>query len=109
MLTLYRSLIELRRRTPALAVGSYQGIPADGDLLVYRREHAGERFLIALNLGHRSQELALGELAGRVVVSTHLDRDDEVGSPLALGGNEGVVIELRRRSNHQNQQMQDMN
>lgn len=96
MLTLYRSLIELRHRTPALVVGSYQGIPAGGNLLVYRREHAGQRFLIALNLGHRSQELVLGELAGRVVVSTHLGRNDEVGSHLVLGGDEGVVIELRR-------------
>ena len=37
MLALYRALIALRRREPALAVGGYAPVAAEGDVLAYRR------------------------------------------------------------------------
>ena len=68
---------------------------ADGDLLAYIRAAAGKRFLIALNLGSQEQRLELSALRGRVVLSTHLDREDEsVDDTLALRADEGVVVEL---------------
>ena len=37
MLTLYRRLCALRRATPALAVGTYTAVEAQGDVLAYMR------------------------------------------------------------------------
>ncbi|HEY3230107.1 MAG TPA: alpha-amylase family glycosyl hydrolase [Roseiflexaceae bacterium] len=96
MLTLYRRLIALRRATPALEIGAYRPLAATGDLVAYVREGAGRRFLIALNLGQQAQSLALSDLgSGRVVLSTHLDRDGEpVSGALALRRDEGLIVEL---------------
>jgi alpha-glucosidase len=99
MLSLYRRLIALRRAEPALAVGSYAPIEASGDVLAYVRTAgaSNRRFLIALNLGPTPHTLDLPgtELAGRVVLGTHPDRDgDPVRDALALRGAEGVVVEI---------------
>jgi alpha-glucosidase len=97
MLTLYRRLLELRRREAALAVGAYAPVVASGDLLAYLREADGRRFLIVLNLGGQPQEFALGDAAqgGRVLLSTHLDRAGEAaGVALALRADEGVIVAL---------------
>lgn len=98
MLTLYRSLIALRREEPALAVGSYETVYAEADLFCYAREHAGRRFVIALNLGHDPQAFAaaLHGVAGSVRLNTHLDRQgEEVRESLALRPDEGVVVQVR--------------
>ncbi|HEX7125453.1 MAG TPA: alpha-amylase family glycosyl hydrolase [Thermodesulfobacteriota bacterium] len=97
LLTLYRRLIELRRAEPALAVGRYEPIDAAGDLLAYVREGEGRRFLVVLNLGPRPAtfDLAARHLAGRVRMTTQLDREGErPGDGLDLGADEGVVLEL---------------
>jgi alpha-glucosidase len=90
-LTLYRRLIELRRR-PELTVGDWRPLAADGDVLAYVRSHAGSRLLVALNLGPTPNRLPLAE-PGRVLLSTHLDRaHDAVSGHLELGGNEGIIL-----------------
>lgn len=97
MLGLHRKLIALRRAEPALAVGSYDSVYAGGDLLCYGREHAGRRFVIALNLGSHEQKLdAAGQgLAGGIRLNTHLDRQgEEVRGALTLRPDEGVVVEV---------------
>ena len=95
ILSLYRQLIELRRSTPALAVGDYRGIPGEGDLLAYSREYRGQRILVALNLGSRPLRCELAGEGGCVLLSTHLDRNAEpLSGSLELRGNEGVVVEL---------------
>ena len=95
VLSLYRGLISLRQSEPALMVGSYQAVPAQGDVLAYVREAAGSRFFVALNLGHETQRVELPE-AGRIAVSTGMGREGEaVSGPLELRGDEGVVVELR--------------
>ncbi len=101
MLTLYRRLIDLRRGEPALEVGRFQGVEAEGDVLAYfRRARAGESdFLVVLNLGGRPQLFrAPAEfLGGTVALSTHLDREGElVGREVRLHPDEGVVIRLRK-------------
>jgi hypothetical protein len=64
-------------------------------LLAYAREKDGRRYLIALNLGSQPQTLGA---AGRVVLSTFLDRENEpVGETLDLRGDEGLIIETVRR------------
>ena len=86
MLALYRRLIELRRQRPELTVGDWRPLAADGDVLAYARSHAGSRLLVALNLGSRLYRLPLSE-AGRVLLSTHLDRPhDAVSGDVELRG-----------------------
>jgi alpha-glucosidase len=95
---LHRRLIALRRREPALSIGSWQPLATQGDLVIYIRAHGGARFLVALNLGHQPMHMDFGDekLAGRVVLSTELDRDDsEIEHELALRGDEGVIVALR--------------
>ena len=96
MLSLYRSLIDLRRAKPALSVGTYTPVTATGDLLAYVREGGGRRFLVALNLGGQPATLASGSLgSGQITLSTHLDREGEpVSGDLALRGDEGVIVAL---------------
>ena len=95
MLSLHRRLLALRRRTPALVAGAYSPVEADGDVLAYLRGDGPDGRLVALNLGPRPGRLAVpAEVAGgRVLVSTHPDRDGApAGATLELRGDEGVVI-----------------
>ena len=58
MLNLYKALLRLRRDNRALSLGSYEGLEAAGDVLAYRRHHAGSAtWQIALNLGDRPQAM----------------------------------------------------
>jgi alpha-glucosidase len=97
ILMLYHELIELRRREPALAVGSYSPLHASHDLLAYLRRHEQRQFLIVLNFSHNPHAFEFSSRLGqgRVVISTPLDRKDEsVDGEIHLRGDEGVVIEL---------------
>jgi alpha-glucosidase len=93
ILSLYRHLIEMRRRHSALSIGAYRLIGAQGDAIVYERKDGGERILICLNLGDREQMVSVPEgLSGAVIlVSTHLDRTGPI-SDLNLRPNEGLTI-----------------
>ncbi|HEX2189083.1 MAG TPA: alpha-amylase family glycosyl hydrolase [Longimicrobiaceae bacterium] len=98
-LSLYRRLIDLRRGEPALEVGRFLPVAAEGDVLAYQRcARRGESdFLVALNLGPRPQVLLRppGSPPGVVAVSTHLDREGErVESDVRLRPDEGVLIRL---------------
>lgn len=100
MLTLHRRLLELRRATPALSVGEYRPVTCDPPLFAFGREHAGERWIIVLNLGPAPATLGLpsGGDHGRIVLSTHLDRESELlRGTLDLRGDEGVVIRVQRQ------------
>src|SRR5262245_13673231 len=94
--TLHRRLLQLRRSSPALTLGSYHPIAATGDLLLYIRQHARQRLLVALNLGGEPAVVASKEAPwrGKVILSTFADRKEAVDGELALRGNEGAVVEL---------------
>jgi alpha-glucosidase len=95
MLSLHRRLLRLRRAAPALAAGGYQPVEAAGDVLAYLRAGDDQRYLVVLNLGADPARLAVPgpPAGGRVLVSTHPDRDGEaVGGVLELRGDEGVVV-----------------
>jgi alpha-glucosidase len=97
MLALYRQLLRLRRGSAALTVGSYEPVAMTGDLLAYVRRTPQACLLIALNLGPAPFALDLASLGmqGRVLLSTHLDREERaVLTDVALRANEGVVVEL---------------
>ena len=94
---LYRRLIGLRRKRPALLLGSYGSVRADGNLLVFTRELGREQLLVALNFGATpvAASLPSGECIGRLLVSSGADRADEpVRGSLNLRANEGAIVEL---------------
>ncbi len=97
MLTLTRTLLEIRRTTPALNGGSYR--PLDNvpeDCLVYLRQFGNQRRLIALNFSNRELIVRLAESgAGQLILSTHLDREKQIDlTALRLHSNEGCIIKL---------------
>ena len=96
MLNLYRRLIRYRRSSPALQWGRYQPLDVEEDCFVYLREVDGERRLVALNFVDEARHLSIaGEAWGRVVLSTHLDREELVDlSRLHLRPYEGIIVEL---------------
>jgi alpha-glucosidase len=97
MLTLTRTLLRLRRARPALHAGSYAPLdPAPAACLAYLRQADDERFLVALNFAAGEQVVrAPGLGAGRIVLSTHLDRDGAADlSALRLRAFEGCVVQL---------------
>ncbi|HLM68228.1 MAG TPA: DUF3459 domain-containing protein, partial [Longimicrobium sp.] len=94
MLALHRALLALRRAEPALALGDWAPVPAAGDVFAYARTHGGDRLLVALNLGETPASLEIGG-AGRLLLSTALDRGDEpVDGRVELRGDEGVVVRM---------------
>ena len=98
ILSLYHRLIELRRSEPALSVGEFAPLPADDDLIAYVRKAGERRLLIVLNLGSEARSFNLADLEARalLLLSTHLDRNQEYSrDELHLRADEGVIVELR--------------
>jgi len=96
---LYSALLELRKSSPTLNRGTYRGLDDQPEgSYVYLREWVDERYAVALNFGSDPCNISIpGEERGRVVVSSHLDRDGEENlAELPLRENEGVVIRLQR-------------
>jgi alpha-glucosidase len=92
MLSLYRQLIALRRREPALSIGVHVKAEAVGDVLAYRRFHEGRWITVALNFSDAPQTFDARGVQD-VLISTHLDRmRRESGAALSLRPNEGVVL-----------------
>ena len=90
LLSLYRSLLALRRAEPALSAGSYRTVAAAGGVLAYEREQDGRRLLVALNLSAEPAEAAAD---GVVVLATDPAREGErVRGPVRLAGGEAIVV-----------------
>jgi alpha-glucosidase len=100
-LNYYRKLVAMRKASPALVIGDYRSIetsPAEmkETCFVYERQADGQRMIVALNFSGQEQKLSLpGMGMGRVVLSTMMDRNDEVNlSSFTLRANEGCIIAL---------------
>ena len=93
MVSLYHSLLSLRRQNTGLAVGSISHIAADGQVLSYRRsgDH-GTTFVILANTS--DTPVTIATTPGEVVLSTHGDRVGErVAKALVLRGDEALILE----------------
>jgi len=102
---LYRRLIDLRRKNPALTRGSYFPLKAGGDLLLFCRQLRDERILIALNMGAVPIAVSFPDkkLPGRVLLSSFADRDEEeVTGRIDLRGNEGILVKIDQRRDIRN-------
>jgi alpha-glucosidase len=95
LLTLYRRLIALRAREPALHSGAYAPIVTDDRLVAYTRTSGDRRLLIALNLSSDTVVFRQDGLHGRVILSTFLDQVETAAhGAFLLRGNEGLVVQL---------------
>jgi alpha-glucosidase len=95
ILSLYKALIDLRKRLPELMAGDYVPIAAEGDLLLYRRQSGENAVVVALNLGAEPISIASETIGldGEILLSTFLDRESEkIEGTLDLRGNDGVII-----------------
>ncbi len=94
ILSLYRSLIALRKKEEALSCGDFIPVPAAGDIITYIRKSAGKSIFVALNLGDNKHVVRIGQ-PGSVVLSTDAERINEhFEENLPLSENEGVIAEL---------------
>lgn len=95
MLTLYRHLIGLRRKMPALRAGGFRMLQRNDKLIVYERPLDDDGLLVALNFSWEPQTIELdGEWANaRLILSTDPDREGEtVDGGLKLRPEEGVIL-----------------
>ena len=58
ILAFYRQIIALRHTYPALRIGSYQILFAQGDIFVFARVLDSEEIVVAVNVGNESAEVA---------------------------------------------------
>jgi alpha-glucosidase len=86
ILTLYRSLLRLRRDTPALSRGSFRFIGVNDAVFAYEREDEGHRLVVVLNFTDVPAPMPFTEAPGICVLSTHGDM--AVGT---LRANEGRI------------------
>lgn len=94
-LTLYKQLIKLRKSLDALQYGEYQSLDLHEQVFGYKRLHENNNLLVLLNFSDTDQELMLPDLQGTVIISTHLDRqDDIIEKRLTLRSNEGLLVRL---------------
>jgi alpha-glucosidase len=94
ILSLYRTLIQLRRGNEVFISGGLGNVAASGPVLRYERRSDHQHFAILLNLGHAQEEATLAQ--GRVVVSTYLDRDELIDGKVSLRPSEGLIIHVER-------------
>jgi alpha-glucosidase len=95
LLNLYRRLIALRRRTPALRVGDYLTVPGTPPgCLCFLRTAGTRTIFVAVNLDDQSQQVDLPQ-AGRVLLdTTGRPPVDTFIKELRLEPRGGAVIEL---------------
>lgn len=98
MLAFTRHLLELRRASPALHIGSYRSIEAgDYHVFAYLRGRGPERLLVVLNFGVAPRRIDLSHVAvhGSIAACTAMDRSGSVDlATLELRPHEGLVIAL---------------
>lgn len=97
MLGLHRSLLELRRREPALHAGEWRDVGVNDSALAYVRADGARRFLVALNLASRRQAMpaAANGLRGRIEAATdHRRQGKSFDGRAGLAADEGVVVLL---------------
>ncbi|HWU73807.1 MAG TPA: DUF3459 domain-containing protein, partial [Sphingomonas sp.] len=91
ILSLYRDLLRRRRASSALALGAFELVAADGDLLIYDRFDDRERLRVALNLAGNAIKLPFDfDPEAQLLVGTHPRQN--LGD--MLRPNEGMVLRL---------------
>jgi alpha-glucosidase len=91
LLALYRCLLALRRREPALVSGGYEPLRSRGPVLAFRRCLPDRNLLVLLNMGDLPQKFECGH--GELLVSTRMvGGGKRVEGALQLEANEGAIV-----------------
>ena len=100
-LNFFIKLVDYRKTSPALKVGSYRSLDlksaeAQANCFVYERKAEKEHLLVALNFSGQEQKLELPLSGkGKIVLSTTMDRTGDVNlADFSLQPNEGCLIFL---------------
>jgi len=90
---LYRDLLALRARQPALSAGDYRPVAATDTLLAYERRFGAERLLVVLDLSGAGGELPVP--SGRILLSMDGRAAGETCSDsLVVGPNQGLIVRI---------------
>jgi alpha-glucosidase len=93
LLWLYRDLLALRRRVPALERGDWRELPASEGVLAWERRSEGSRALVALNFSAGAQSPALPRARVRDGLCTRAGAElPAEASGLELGACEAAVL-----------------
>ncbi|MEM5338364.1 alpha-amylase family glycosyl hydrolase [Paraburkholderia azotifigens] len=92
VLSLYKSLLVLRRSHAALVQGTIENIVAHGDVLTYERRYRNQRLFIALNMGDEGVDVQTQ--SGAVLLSTMTSRRGQavVQGAIHLAAEEAVIV-----------------
>jgi alpha-glucosidase len=94
LLSLYRALIALRRKTPQLRAGEMVPLRGTNDLMLFKRRDESGEILVVLNLVHQPRRLELA-FRGTRLLSTRLDGGEEqIQAPYLLMPDEGMIVRL---------------
>ena len=90
-LSLFRSLVRLRRETPALAVGTYRSLAGPTDVFSFERTHlVGAAVQVHLNFGAEQRAIELPR--GAEVLLSTIPGDDGIAT--GLRPYEGVIVSV---------------
>ncbi|MDP8923803.1 MAG: alpha-amylase family glycosyl hydrolase [Chloroflexota bacterium] len=93
LLSLYRRLLALRRRHPALHSGDYETLAVGDGVIAYRRAWAREGMAVVVNLANEPREAALDGVAGEVVLDTGGSRESAAFSGrIELAAGAAVIV-----------------
>ncbi len=90
MLNLYRQMLALRRRYPALALGAVEAVGVSGSVLSFLRWDGGAALQILVNTA--DQDCAASTQAGQILLAANSARNGAVSGGLTLTANEGLVV-----------------
>jgi alpha-glucosidase len=97
MLSFYKKLIDTRKSEPSLAVGQYQPVAGDQQVMAYIREESGHnRFMVVLNFSHRPAYFTpKSNYKGKIIVATSTEWEGTTIEPtIILGGDEAILVRL---------------
>jgi alpha-glucosidase len=100
LLRLYRELIKLRRREPALTAGDYIPLRSRSGVLAYKRQLGNELIVVALNTKSQPRHFPIMG-RGEILLSTRLDctYEDQKEGLVLLRADEGVVLKMSAEGN----------
>lgn len=98
VLSLYRSLIWFRKRSPALRWGGFLPVDTGDEVFAYQRAAGDEQLLVALNFSDRSIAVEVDTVAATGVVELSTDPRRALAPislhPFELGPLEGAIVRL---------------
>lgn len=97
MLRFTRQLLTIRRKSPALELGTYQELPAESPMLAFARMLEAESWVTLLNFSAKPQvwKAPAGVESLMPVLSTRMDRPPAVeGRRVELRGSEGLLLKV---------------